>query len=274
MLDHYKTLGVPRNASRQEIKQAFRALAKKYHPDRNAARTQWATAQIKRLIEAHRVLSHAGLREAYDRRHAVLHERERRKSSVRPKQRPEGEHPRAQAERVLYDLLGGNVAQAMELYERLVRADSGYDLSHHLELRDWVDCKFLLAEEYQRRSDFERALALYEDLYHSEAARRRFSYFAHELRDRILHVCCRDAAPTCAPAAAAQYYLRALALELTPQRKAFLHKKVAECHLAIGDADCARRHLEIAFRLRPGLKGAEKICRRLSFEPERPNAAR
>ena len=171
MLDHYKTLGVPSNASRQEIKRAFRALAKKYHPDRNAHRTQWATAQIKSLIEAHRVLSHAGLREAYDRRHAALHERERRKSSVRPKQRPEGEHPRAQAERVLYDLLGGNVAQAMELYERLVRADSGYDLSHHLELRDWVDCKFLLAEEYQRRSDFERALALYEDLYHSEAAR-------------------------------------------------------------------------------------------------------
>ena len=232
MLDHYKTLGVPRNASRQEIKQAFRALAKEYHPDRNAARMQWATAQIKRLIEAHRVLSHAGLREAYDRRHAVLHERERRKSSLRPKQRPEGEHPRAQAERVLYDLLGGNVAQAMELYERLVRADSGYELSHHLELRDWVDCKFLLAKEYQRRSDFDRALALYEDLYHSEAARRRFSYFALELRDRILHVCCHDAAPTCAPAAAAQYYLRALALELTPQRKAFLHKKVAASRIS------------------------------------------
>ncbi len=268
MLDHYKTLGVPRNASRQEIKQAFRALAKKYHPDRNASRTQWATAQIKRLIEAHRVLSHAGLREAYDRRHAVPYERERRKSSVRPKQRPEGENPRAQAERVLYDLLGGNVAQALELYERLVRADSGYDLSHHLDLRDWVDCKFLLAEEYQRRSDFERALGLYEDLYHSEAARGRFSYFAHELRDRILHVCCRDAAPACGPARAAEFYLRALALELTPQRKAFLHKKVAECHLAIGDEDCARRHLEIAFKLRPDLKGAEKICRRLSFEPD------
>ena len=60
----------------------------------------------------------------------------------------------------------------------------------------------------------------------------------------------------------------ALALALSPQRKAFLHKKVAECHLAVGDLDSARRHLEIAFRLRPGLKGAEKICRKLSFEPE------
>jgi curved DNA-binding protein CbpA len=268
MLDHYKTLGVSRNASRQEIKRAFRALAKLYHPDRNASRTQWATAQIKRLIEAHRVLSHPGLREVYDRRHEVLHEREHRRSNLRPKQRPEGEHPRALAERVLYDLLAGNVAQAIELYERLVRANSGYDLGHHLELRDWVDCKFLLAEEYQRRSDFERAMGLYEDLYHSEAARGRFSYFAHELRDRILHVCCRDAAPTSTPAVAVQYYLRALALDLSPQRKAFLHKKVAECHLAVGDPDCARRHLEIAFRLRPGLKGAEKICRKLAFEPE------
>src|SRR5208283_3193235 len=110
-----------------------------------AARAQWATAQIKRLIEAHRVLSHAALREAYDRRHGVIHEREHHKSNLRPKQRPEGEHPRAQAERVLYDLLAGNVAQATELYERLVRADGGYELSHHLELRDWVDCKFLLA---------------------------------------------------------------------------------------------------------------------------------
>jgi curved DNA-binding protein CbpA len=270
MLDHYQTLGVPRSASRQEIKRAFRTLAKQYHPDRNASRAQWATVQIKRLIEAHRVLSQAALREAYDRHHTVLHERERRtKSSVRPKQRPEGENPRAQAERVLYDLLGGNIAQAIELYERLVRANNGYDLSHHLELRDWVDCKFLLAEEYQRRSDFERALGLYEDLYHSKEARGRFSYFSHELRDRILHVCCRDAAPASAPAAAVQYYLRALALDLSPQRKAFLHKKVAECHMAIGDPDCARRHLEIAFKLRPSLKGADKICRKLSFEPER-----
>ena len=59
-----------------------------------------------------------------------------------------------------------------------------------------MDCKFLLAEEYQRRSEFERALAMYEELYHSEQARRRFSYFAHELRDRILHVCCHGAART------------------------------------------------------------------------------
>ena len=66
---------------------------------------------------------------------------------------------------------------------------------------------------------------------------------------------------------AAQYYLRALGLDLARARKAFLHKKVAECHLAIGDADSARRQLAVAFQLRPGLKGAAKICRKLAFEP-------
>ena len=118
MLDHYKTLGVSRDASWQEIKRAFRALAKKYHPDRNAARAQWATAQIKQLLEAHRVLSHPRLRESYDRRHAALHERSK-PTVARPKQRPEGDHPRAQAERILYDLLAGNAATALEAYERL-----------------------------------------------------------------------------------------------------------------------------------------------------------
>ncbi len=271
MLDHYKTLGVAPGATHAEIKRAFRELAKKFHPDRNAGRAQWATAQIKRLIEAHRVLSDAKLRAAYDRRHATL--RERRKTAPRSRQRPVGDHPRARAERILYDLLAGSVATAVEAYEKLLQGQETYDLSHHLELRDWVDCKFLIAEEYQRRADFERALAMYEELYHSDQARRRFSYFGHELRDRILHVCCHDAARKLSPAAAAQYYLRALGVELTSGRKAFLHKKIAECHLAAGDADSARRQLAVAFQLRPGLKGAAKLCRKLSFDPASPDRA-
>ena len=69
------------------------------------------------------------------------------------------------------------------------------------------------------------------------------------------------------PQEGVRYYARALSLNLTRGRKAFLHKKMAECHLAVGDDDAAREQLDIAFRLKPDLKGATKICQRLGFVP-------
>lgn len=281
MLDHYQILGVSRDASKDQIKRAFRAMAKKYHPDRNASRSQWATAHMKRVIEANGILSNSDRRAAYDRRHNLLHARVHYKSNLRPKGRPEGDSPRVQAEAILYDLLSGHPAQAVENYERLVRDNGGFDLSRHLELRDWVDCKFLIAEQYEtraaqrasrssRRADHEKALLLYEELYHSDQARRRASYLGHEVGDRILRLCCREIPRSLSPAAAAHYYIRALALELPRARKAFLHKKIAECHLAVGDMESARRQLAIAFQLKPDLKGAAKICQKTAFAPDRP----
>ena len=67
--------------------------------------------------------------------------------------------------------------------------------------------------------------------------------------------------------------MRALALDLPRNRKAFLHKKIAECCLEVGDEDTARRHLNIAFDLKPDLKGVTKICNRLDFDPGKSGAA-
>ncbi len=47
--DFYKTLGVNKGASEQEIKRAFRKLALKYHPDRNKAKN--AEAQFREIAE-------------------------------------------------------------------------------------------------------------------------------------------------------------------------------------------------------------------------------
>jgi molecular chaperone DnaJ len=64
-LDYYEVLGVPRNASDQEIKSAYRKLALKYHPDRNAGE-KVAEERFKEAAEAYSVLGDPDKRQRYD----------------------------------------------------------------------------------------------------------------------------------------------------------------------------------------------------------------
>ena len=63
--DYYAVLGVSREASADEIKKAFRKLARKHHPD-VAADKQSAEAKFKEINEAHEVLSDPEKRKKYD----------------------------------------------------------------------------------------------------------------------------------------------------------------------------------------------------------------
>ena len=64
--DYYEVLGVEKSASGDEIKKAYRKLAKKYHPDLNPDDKEGAEAKFKEATEAYEILSDAEKKQRYD----------------------------------------------------------------------------------------------------------------------------------------------------------------------------------------------------------------
>jgi len=64
--EYYQILGIPRNATKAQIKKAYRKLAMQYHPDRNPGKEQWANEKFKEINEAFSVLGDPEKRGQYD----------------------------------------------------------------------------------------------------------------------------------------------------------------------------------------------------------------
>ena len=64
-IDYYKILGIEKNATEKDIKNAYRKLARKYHPDLNPNNKD-AEKNFKQINEANEVLSHVENRKKYD----------------------------------------------------------------------------------------------------------------------------------------------------------------------------------------------------------------
>ncbi|MDD4222634.1 MAG: DnaJ domain-containing protein, partial [Candidatus Methanomethylophilus sp.] len=64
--DYYEVLGLSKDATPDEIKKAYRMLAKKYHPDVSTEPKDVAEAKFKEISEAYEVLSDSQKRQLYD----------------------------------------------------------------------------------------------------------------------------------------------------------------------------------------------------------------
>src|ERR1700750_1582492 len=87
--DYYSTLGVSKTASDKELKQAFRKLARKYHPDVNP-NDKSAEAKFKEINEAYEVLGDPDKRKKYDELGANWRAYEQAGAGGGPRAAPQG----------------------------------------------------------------------------------------------------------------------------------------------------------------------------------------
>lgn len=93
-IDYYKILGIEKNASQEDIKKAYRKLARKYHPDLNPGDKE-AEKKFKELNEANEVLSHEENRKKYDKygehwKHGEEYEKAQQQQQYQRQQRSSG----------------------------------------------------------------------------------------------------------------------------------------------------------------------------------------
>jgi len=237
-----------------------------HHPDRNPRQREAAEERVRIIIEAYRVLSDPQERRKHD-------------ELLRPGQRPDHEtvwdrlrrqtfDPAARSRLLLHELLEGNGTAAVEIYESLLRDYIQFDLLPYLSLKDYLDCKFLLAEAYEQQGKHRVALEMYKEVYREELELPRLCFFFEEVQVRLRDLYCKTFARHLPPEEALEYYREALDLmPLDKADRALIFKRMAECHYKLGDLDSAREALRNAFRNKPNLKGTKRICDKLGFTP-------
>lgn len=265
MINYYQVLQVQEGSDRAEIRNSFRKLAKKYHPDKTKANGISSEEKIKLLIKAYKTLTDAEKRNHYD---TQLQSNSIRISDFYYKENPKrgnGKYDlRSQAKMVLNDLLNKNGPQAVKNYESLKEENKEFELLAFLNLKDCLDCKFLLAEEYEKQGHYELAFKMYEYVYQEEDGNPARKHLLEEIKERILRLSCKKLVKLTQPDTAITYLTRALNLKLSKNEEAFIYKKIADCYVASGEWDNALERFNKALSLCPNLKGAQTLKNKLN----------
>ncbi len=259
--NYYEILEVDRSASNDEIKSAFRKLAKLYHPDNNPGNAKQSEMRLKRVMAAYRILGNQRERARYD---VLLYNRPASSSEHNEKNRLRTDRMRARA--FLDSLLNARSAEVLEMYESI--REDGFDLEEHLSERDFLDCLFLLAEQLEEAEREKEAVDLYEELYRREKEPPRRRYFFDEIELRLQKLYSRKL-PLKAKNTEEEIacYERMLEFDIDRNEEAFIWKKIAEVYLRRNDKEKAKEMLGKALDLQPALKGTAIIRCELGIEP-------
>lgn len=265
VVNYYDILEVHQEVSTEEIKRSFRTLIKKYHPDIHRSNKLWAESKTRVIIQAYKTLSNSSTRKQYDSLYSRnLYNSRTYSHRKKGNTQAEDEGIRTQVRLVFDDLLNGYIQNAINNYERLLKEHPHTEFLLHLKHRDYIDCKFLLAEAYEKLGQYEVAIEFYEFIYEKGNDTLHRSHLVTEIKERIRNIYCRKLTRTASPEKALGYYEKVLKLKLNKNENAFIYKKMAACYLKLKDYENALVSLQTALSLKPNIQGLNKIRTKLS----------
>lgn len=263
--DHYQTLEIDRHATPGKIKQAFRRLAKEYHPDKNPTREKFAEKMFREISIAYDVLRDPKERFNYD---LTLNDAVRNKRFQSHYRKDFGYSRDAQQRfgLMFQQLLTQNYEVGIRIYEQLQRGNKKFRIDDFLDYKNSRDCEFLIAEAYQTLGDLPKATRIYESLLSLEEQRPVFHHFAEEIRDRLKRIYCYALADPVHVESIPNNLEKIRELKLSKRETAWVYKKLAECYCEINWFAKAQEMLRMAFELHPRIKGTKRLCRKLNLE--------
>ena len=280
--DYYQILEVGRDATAQEIKRAYRNLAKRYHPDKNPERTAFAEKMFREVCSAYNTLQDKKRKSDYDRTLRTI-ERQQRSHEAYLDRLSRLNQTYAKLELLLQALLHHNYETGISMYEQLQHhsQETGEELciDDFFSYEESRDCEFLVAEAYQklgfsngdpssvldRYRKIEQAMLMYESLLSAEAKRPCFRHFIREVKDRLKFIYLYHFSVEGYDQTHPIPLTKIRELKLSKRETAWMYKKIAEFYVEIDRFPEARTVLKMAFELQPRLTGAKKICQTLNM---------
>jgi curved DNA-binding protein CbpA len=267
LLNYYEVLGVERTASLKKIRHHFRNKAKMIHPDVSRYDKKESEEAMRTLLLAYRVLSNPQKRRHYDQELRVRPEPSDFNYRQYLKSRPEDFS--LQSKLVFYDILNGNTGDALALYEKLVH-HKGFKLESYLDYGDYMDCAFLLAEEFDRQKEYVKAFLLFKKLFSFELEKPYFHHFSEEIVDRLRSLITNKLQHITSTEFFIELLESLLILNFPERDKAVFCKKISEIHSRLGNRARAREYLRKGFHYDKKLPGTKKLSLKIGLAEVKP----
>ncbi|MFW6368255.1 MAG: J domain-containing protein [Spirochaetota bacterium] len=259
---YYDILNVEANCSQEEIKRAFRKRAKELHPDVHNGDGNVSVDEMRNVLKAYETLGNPARRALYDRTHYIVHEKYR--FDYREFLKAQKTNLKSQSKLIFFDLLHSREDDAIELFARLCEYRD-FDLRDHLDREDYMDCTFLLAEEYEDRGDFLEAYRLLRRLVICESERPYFRHFLEEVTEKLKSITCFKMIENEQPETVLECLEELISFDFSRKDTAFFLKKAAEIYSERGEFDRAIRYLRQGLKLDDKMTGIKKLKQKIGY---------